>query len=257
MAVYIAQEKFSFVHNDLTPWNIIIKILPSPVTVEYKFDKIHYNIRTNIIPIIIDLGRSHIVYEQRHYGNINMFSSSTIQDIVTILVTSISDICNFELEENDRSTVVTVANFLSGTQYCPKSFSTDSMGSVKLFFNKASKYTELISSDKHELENRNPIDFVNYILSSFKVKDVSIVKTVTVQKSFSVWIDESIFLHPEKVILLLGDEKVSSVTKESVKYIAKTIYSENLKYLIKSCTCSKSCTPTLHKYIEIYKQLIG
>ena len=249
IAIYTAQEKFSFVHNDLTPWNIIIKILPSPITVEYKFDKIHYNFKTNIIPIIIDLGRSHIVHESKHYGNINMFSSSTIQDIVTILVTSISDICNFELNKNDSSTIVTIANFLSGTQYCPKSFSTDNMGSLKLFFNKASKYTELISSDKHELENRNPIHFANYLLSSFKIRDVNIVKTVTVEKSFTLWIDETIFLHPDKVLLLLEDEKVPPVTKESVKYIAKTIYSENLKY-ISSLICKDKI---IDKYMKLYR----
>ena len=74
LALEVAQQKCNFVHYDLTVWNIIIKKLDKPIDVEYplKNNKI-IKIRTNIIPIILDYGKSHVVYNKNHYGFINMF----------------------------------------------------------------------------------------------------------------------------------------------------------------------------------------
>ena len=62
LALQMANHYYGFIHNDLLPWNIIIYRPPAPVNVYYKTrsgDNI--KIVTSIIPVIIDMGRSHIV----------------------------------------------------------------------------------------------------------------------------------------------------------------------------------------------------
>ena len=253
LSLYISQKKFSFVHNDLTPWNIMIKTLPCPITIDYCTDEIHYTVKTHIIPVIIDLGRSHLVHNSKHYGNINMFSSSTIQDIVTLLVTSISDICNFDLDKSESGIIVKIANFLSGTTYCKQKFSEDNIGALKFFFTKAGKYTELISSDKYELENRNPLDFVNYLLTSFKIPSVNIRKNKAVSVSYVKPIDDTIFLYGEQILDILRDETISNEIKETVKYISKIIYQKNLNSLEKYTSNSEI---QIQKYISLCKEIV-
>ena len=63
----VAQRKFSFVHYDLTPWNIILKKVKRREVRYYMDEKCYYTVNTNLIPIIIDTGRSHIVYQKYHY----------------------------------------------------------------------------------------------------------------------------------------------------------------------------------------------
>ena len=45
---------------------------------------------------------------------------------------------------------------------------SDGLGTVRYFFSKAKKYSTIVNSNKHELENKTPIDFVDYILENCK-----------------------------------------------------------------------------------------
>ena len=277
IALYIAQQKCNFVHNDLTPWNIIIKILPKPVCVKYDTDKGTYSILTNIIPVIIDFGRAHIVYKDEsgiseHYGNVNIFSSSTIQDILTLLVTSISVICSFDLCENDLNTIITIANFLTRTKYCTKPFTNgkNALGNLRFFFTKASKYTELITSNKFELEQKNPLDFVKYIMSSFQLENIKYEsvehesvehESVDPDSKDSVnIISEDTFLHPEKVLSLLKNfpKNYKTIDIDTFRSINKSIFSKNLKYIKKLNLeeLSEMFRDSIQQYMTIYSEII-
>lgn len=259
LSLSLAQEKCQFVHNDLTPWNIMIHTLDTPKTITYKIrDNSSYTLTTTIIPTIIDMGRSHIVFKNQHYGTINMFSNSTVQDIVTLLVTSISDISNFELDKGCAKKLITLANFLAPTGYCPKPFSYNiytGLSQIKSFFVKASKYTELTSSDKYELENRTPLDFISYITESLQLgKKIKITEEKlqhTSHKYISTF-SETTFLYPEKILNLLQHTPphFSDTDLNTLKHISQKIFSENLQFI------KDNTNPDLQKYKLIYNEIL-
>jgi hypothetical protein len=173
LALHISQKNCCFVHYDLTPWNIILQKLPEPVVFDYIINVTQvYRITTQIVPVIIDMGRSHVIYKDRHHGAINMFQTSTIQDIITLLTTTIYEITSINNIPRDVvKKLVLLANFISGTEYRQKRFmetGKDGLGDLRYFFRKTKKYTELINSKKYDLEKKTPLDFINYILNNFQ-----------------------------------------------------------------------------------------
>jgi hypothetical protein len=168
LALHMAQKRFKFVHNDLTPWNIILQKTETETTFDYIIDsKTVYRIKTNVVPIIIDMERSHVVYENCHYGEVNLFSCSTIQDIVTLLVTVCFEISKLSLSVEATSQLLTLASFISGSGYRRAPFHT--VGELRYFLGKAKKYSELLYSNKYELESKTPLDFVKYLERNFEV----------------------------------------------------------------------------------------
>ena len=163
-ALEYAQKKYTFVHNDLTIWNIIILKTKEPVEVKYLLSsKKIIKIETNMIPVIIDYGKSHVIYENFHYGIINMYNFSTIRDILSILITSIYQIViDKKLERNDFCNLLKLSNFISNTKFCKNIFKNSK--DIKDFFHNAKKYSNLITMDKFELENYTPMDLFDYIL---------------------------------------------------------------------------------------------
>jgi hypothetical protein len=172
-ALEVAQHQCGFVHWDLTPWNIIIQELPSKISFDYVIDYNNvYRVYTNIIPVIIDYGKSHIIHKNKHHGFINMFKVSTIQDIISLLLTSLNSITQLKnITTNDVKDIITLANFISNTGYRKNPFrqtGNKGVSDVQYFVIRAKKYTEMISSNKHELESKTPLDFIKYITKHFK-----------------------------------------------------------------------------------------
>ena len=163
LSLEIAQNTCCFVHYDLTPWNIMIKPCDQFVY-DYviNYEKI-YRIRTSLMPIIIDYGKSHITYNNIHHGLINMYKASSIQDIISILLTSVDKILSRN-ELNDNN-LMKLCNFISNTGYSSGLFSR--IQKLKRFININTKYSVLTKSNKYELEEKRPIDFVKYIIKTF------------------------------------------------------------------------------------------
>lgn len=162
LSLQIAQRQYYFVHNDLTPWNIILQKGPQR-EVFYTIEGISYRFFTSLVPIIIDFGRSHIIFENRHWGStINPFSFSSIQDIVSLLVTSLYEIS----ERNANDAVLTLGNFLCKKGYHDSLFRN--IGEMKSFLRKAKKYAVLVGEPKGELERCNPLHLVHYIAEHLK-----------------------------------------------------------------------------------------
>ena len=170
LALHVAQKEVSLVHNDLTPWNIIIRKLDKPINVDYVINHTKViRIKTDIIPVIIDYGKAHVIYENMHYGFINMFSVSSITDILSLLITSIYQISTEKhLDKNDFNSLLKLANFMTNTKYCKKAFTSSK--DLKLFLYNAKKYSNLISDNKYELESRTPFDLFMYIQRNIRYK---------------------------------------------------------------------------------------
>jgi hypothetical protein len=176
LALHCAQKKCMFVHYDLTPWNIMLQRTSRPVLFDYMIDGFNiYRVKTSVIPVIIDMNNSHIVYENIHYGRVKPFSFSTIQDILSLLSTSIYGIAKTTnvLNNNDVNDIIKVSNFICNTKYKQRVFiqsGSDGLSDIRYFFGKTKKYSDLIYSEKYDLENKTPLDFVHYILKHFKPK---------------------------------------------------------------------------------------
>ena len=161
LALHVAQQKFGFVHWDLMPWNIILQFHPEPIEHYYVISSdLVYKVSTRVIPIIIDYGKSHVIYNDEHYGLINIYKTSTVQDIISILVTSISVILTYH-HLNDTRCILTLANFLSNSSYAPDVFKN--IYQLNSFLHTAKKFSNLISTDKGNLENKSPLDLFNYL----------------------------------------------------------------------------------------------
>jgi serine/threonine protein kinase len=100
LSIHMAQKAFLFVHWDLVPWNIIITPLEKQIEIDYIINERQvYRLKTNFIAKIIDFEKSHIVYENIHYGGVVLFKTSKIQDIITLLMMSINEICKKKMEK--------------------------------------------------------------------------------------------------------------------------------------------------------------
>ena len=168
LALQVAQNMCGFVHYDLTPWNIVLQRLEEPKIFDYIIsDKRVIRVRTSCIPVIIDFGKSHIIHSGVHHGFVNMFKVSTVQDIITLLLKSVSQILSIHskkrMESNDFKNLLHLLNFITGTKYRPEKF--EDAYSAENFLWNAKKYSSLISDNKYELENFTPYDLFEYIMN--------------------------------------------------------------------------------------------
>lgn len=269
LALYIAQRDHCFVHNDLTPWNIIIQKHKEVKEYDYIIDhKTVYHIKTNITPVIIDFGKSHVVYNKMHYGFINMYKTSTIQDVLSLITTSIYDVTNNPKNNKYIKDIITISNFISGTQYRNKNFfetGRNGLGEIRYFFNKTKKYEYLISSQKYELENKTPLAFVKYLLRAFShmlpiTCDNQYTDRLNTCNALQVY--SSIFAEtPEEYIKtytdlleqistmpLKGDPLVKNYLTCVLKHTVETIYQNLLSYL------DKNSLP--NTYCKLYKKAL-
>ena len=114
LALQVAQNRCGLVHHDLTPWNIVLYRLPENRLFDYPIgDGKVIRVSTNLVPVIIDYGKSHVIVDRRHHGFINMFDMSTVQDILTLLVKSLDQIAADQRLSSDDSNRFLQASELS------------------------------------------------------------------------------------------------------------------------------------------------
>ena len=165
LSLHVSQVKFNFVHYDLTPWNILLQFLDEEEDIDYKVDinKV-ITVKTKIIPIIIDYGKSYVSYKNQHYGFIKLFKFSKSQDIISILLTSIYEIItNKHLIYNDFNNLLKLSHFLCETTYRKEKFRNSK--ELKKFLLIHKKYSSLVEGNKYELCNRTPLCLYYYVLN--------------------------------------------------------------------------------------------
>jgi hypothetical protein len=89
LAITVAQNYIGFIHYDLYPWNVMIKSLTGDFTYSLNQKSI-VSIKTNLVPVIIDYGKSRAIVHEPKYGNVdhgfaNLFQQNSIVDTLMIL----------------------------------------------------------------------------------------------------------------------------------------------------------------------------
>lgn len=171
LAIHVAQQQCLFIHYDLYPWNIVLKKYDKPIDIYYLVDptSIRYiQITTDIVPIIIDYGKSRGVVNGQYYGFTKPYYNSTIHDILCILISSMFNMINNRtLTMQELRTVFQLSKFFSGTNYTNgKHFNTTR--DLKQFLATHKKYAEMIETPKYELEEKTPLDFVKFVIKCMK-----------------------------------------------------------------------------------------
>ena len=163
LAVKMAYHRYMFVHNDLTPWNIILyKHSKGPMSVKYEVGPNKYiNVTSSMIPVLIDFGKSTAVVQSVRHGIVNSRDTSTIQDILTLILTSCKTILATQRTPQQFSQTIHMFNFLAGNKYLTRPVKTSF--EIKSFLQRHSKYSQLISDNKFDLENLDALDFVKYL----------------------------------------------------------------------------------------------
>lgn len=228
LALDVAQERCGFVHYDLYPWNIIIQKLDKPKKITYVLKTDVITIETDIIPIIVDYGRVHIIHNKEHYGTIEPFKTSRIQDCFCLIVSSLFDLATQQkdLLLKDLNKVLYIINFYSRTNF-QKSKITK-YGELMDFLSKNKKYNEMIFGNKCDLETTKlPYDLFIHLMNCPIIDDKNIIEV-------------SQFSYPNKI-----------------EYPFKHSHSSFYYQVIAQKNPSKSLTQYIEKIGNCYEYLMG
>jgi hypothetical protein len=179
LALFVAQNSIGFVHFDLYPWNIIIS-KPQELYRLNIFPKISYvlneksgilvlNIQPELIPVIIDYGKSRAIVFEDDDGLIdrcfsNMYKHGSIQDTLSILYGSLNVIKNIGPKEQKL--------FLF-----PEKLGLDDFRNVKRWskFGALFNFTSEPNSPQIEGISANPKHFVDFLLKVLDIPDRPVI----------------------------------------------------------------------------------
>jgi tRNA A-37 threonylcarbamoyl transferase component Bud32 len=158
LALQMAQREHGFIHNDVTPWNIIIYRPTSVTTIDYLVDNDRVvTIKSKVIPVLIDFGKSKIIHNDVHHDFLIPNQKSLIHDILTMILTTVKVIISTRRPHEEFVKCLELVNHFSGTRYLPIPIRT--MKDLNIFLKHNAKYAELMSNPKYEIENMNPMYF--------------------------------------------------------------------------------------------------
>ena len=180
LALDKAQTECEFVHTDLTPWNIMVKKTKRVYTPYYftrhnGTDKF-IRIETNVVPVIIDYGKSQFTYNNKKH-DYTPTNGSRIQDLISLIFTSTPILLKNNLSKTDFSNLLILFNFISNTKYRTQPFT--SIRDIQDFLLVHSSYENLIYEDRYDLDLKTSLDLFFYIK-----KNVKIEINVDIQKKF-------------------------------------------------------------------------
>lgn len=103
VALEVAQNAYLFVHWDLAPWNIVLMPLENPHTYDYPVAPGRiYRLKTSLVPVMIDFGKSHIVHERRHHGFLHPYTFSESQDLRSLITLAMHVVSSRDLSAQER-----------------------------------------------------------------------------------------------------------------------------------------------------------
>lgn len=157
MALIVAQNTVGFIHYDLAPWNIIVKRI-QPTWYYYQLTPdLTIKIETNLVPIIIDFGKSRVVAHDKEsglidHGFVNLYKTSAIIDTLYLLLTSLDVLGN----KVNQQQLFNLSAFLVDT-----GIPNDVLFKIPEW----KKFGVLFGKTENSI--KTPIDFVDFIVKQF------------------------------------------------------------------------------------------
>jgi hypothetical protein len=164
LALAVAQERTGFVHYDLYPWNIIITKTRKR-KINYQFGHYLFTIETDIIPVIIDYGKSSAIVFNEHYGSLKPFETNVFQDCFSLVISSLYEMMvtpvKAPMDDKKINSIMAIVNFYTKTEFYKPQIQT--YNDLMSFLNTNKKYNEMIYGNKCGLTKHNPIELFLYL----------------------------------------------------------------------------------------------
>jgi hypothetical protein len=179
VGLHIAQQVCAFVHGDLFPWNILLTKSGGAYECVLEKDLVVL-VNTSKKPVIIDYGKSRVVYNNKCYEFISSIQFSRIYDIFCVLFSSLNAILRAKQIRKERDAdFLKLVNFISHTGFCSGKFTNFIQARQFVFDN--SSFSSMLVLELKDLENVTPLDFCRYLYTTFP----SVGKVVKLHKSLS------------------------------------------------------------------------
>lgn len=166
--LHYIQGELGFIHYDLYPWNIIIRKNTENTHFSFPVQNSSKTIdfQPPFYPVLIDFGKSHIVYKNMHFANISPFHIHLHQDILSILISSVYIVVqNHKLPSKYIRDIIHLINYIGKTKYTQfRHF--ENITQIKQFLKIKKKYSNMLLDDKTEFKNMDPLCLYQYINSS-------------------------------------------------------------------------------------------
>jgi hypothetical protein len=243
------QNNFNMVHNDLTPWNIILINNKNKEKLSWFFNNKIFTIEPEFIPVIIDFGKSSYIYNETLYGIINNYNFSSIHDIIVLLLQTVKTLM---IDDNNIKNNISIKlmNFISNTKYTNNITNFNKENIEKILLEKGN-YDDISNNKKEGLEHLTPLDFIDYLFKNFTIlKEVIKIEEYEVNKDIvKIIIDE---------IMIEDIVNIKNNIKEPYeRYYNEYIYydSEKINNILSNVSYIKKYKDTIYCIINNY--LIG
>ena len=217
LCLQTSQQMCEYVHNDLTPWNIIIKKLKSKKIVKYNINGQIYSLETDIIPVIIDYENSQGVFNNVKYGS-ETLETNLEQDLFVYLITTLNVIVKNNLIsfKNIKKT----AGYLT---FLGLQENIENIKNINFFLYYSRKYDYLTRLPKTIKQKKSPIELFNYITCNNKN-----ILPFTVNNNY---LNQRITYEPVKIFLSIFNkkwnynvERINTDVTKSMDLIVKYYY---------------------------------
>jgi len=167
LAIDMAKHNCNFIHNDLTPWNIIIKKTKEPVEINYKLSNGKtFEYHTNLLAVIVDYGKSKIIHKGKHYGLYNRYVINNFQDIIVFVITTIKCLLLKRQDKSIFSFMMHMVSFFENSSLTQSRIS--SCKELHTLIDKKSKFSDLLlQNDKGDFHNTTPLAFLRHLNSRY------------------------------------------------------------------------------------------
>lgn len=168
-AIQHAQDQCLFTHYDLYPWNVMLHRLKNPVKVYYYINNRMYCVKTQLIPIIVDYGKSSCVYQNKFIGKLRPFQFESIHDILCLLISSMHVLMSKQtLDKKSCHNMFKLASFFSNTLLTNYQIFSK-FKELKQFLSNSKKFSQMLNNNKGELKNKSCWDFIVWLSNEFSI----------------------------------------------------------------------------------------
>lgn len=216
-ALQTAQKFCGFLHMDLYPWNIIIK---------QKERKIIYHdfgleMNTDIIPVMIDYGNSHVFYENQHLYTTTPFNLNPFIDVFCMVVSSLDlYLSRITLTREEIGKVLRFFQFFK--QCFPKEDFTK-ISSIRTFLKEQKKFSNMLSIPKNVFLDFLPVDFAQFLYENHFVdhKNIRFFRKNT--KDYYI-LHQPVFFREHFQLLNLYRKNCSLLSNDDVPILVRRLW---------------------------------